>query len=358
MWKQWLAAYRWIYNWTMAQLKSGSNQSAFNLQSLARGSERPDWVKELPGHQLQEAVADAVDAYKQAKKNGGDGKFKSCRSYSQVIKFKVGNFKNGTWYQRTTKNLPFSSKQIVPSQCEYGTQLVYQKGKWYGCFPEYVETSPTDQEKVIALDPGIRTFLTGYDGEIALEIGKKDIGRINRLCSHLDQLMSKISLSKSKRQRYKQRQAATRIREKIRHLIKDLHNKVASFLVNNYKIIFLPTFESSQMVLKQKRRIKSKTARNMLSFSFYKFAQHLTQMAKRKNCLVVRCNESYTSKTCPECGIIHEKLGSSKYFKCPSCNYQFGRDLNGARNIMIRALQATAFTISGNAIHLISDIQL
>ncbi|MGK7898334.1 MAG: hypothetical protein AB4372_33160 [Xenococcus sp. (in: cyanobacteria)] len=89
------------------------------MQPLARSSERPDWVKELPGHQLQEAVADAVDAYQQAKKNGGNGKFKSCRSYSQVIKFKVGNFKKGTWYQRKTKNLSFYSKQIVPSQCEY-----------------------------------------------------------------------------------------------------------------------------------------------------------------------------------------------------------------------------------------------
>ena len=358
IWKQWLAAYRWIYNWTMAQLKSGSKKSIYTWQSVARKSERPEWVKQLPGHQLQEAVADAVDAYKQAINNGGDGNFKSCRAYSQVIKFKVGNYKHGTWYQRTTKNLSFDSKPIVPRSSRYGTQLVYQKGKWYGCFPEYVEEKPSLQEKVIALDPGIRTFLTGYDGETVLEVGKKDIGRINRLCSHLDQLMSKISLSLSKRQRYKQRTAANRIREKIRNLIKDLHNKVASFLVNNYKVIFLPTFESSQMVLKQTRRIKSKTARNMLSFSFYKFARHLTQMAKRKNCLVVRCNESYTSKTCPECGTIHEKLGSSKYFKCPNCQYQSGRDLNGARNIMIRALQATAFTISGNAIHLISDIQL
>ncbi|MDJ0744307.1 MAG: transposase [Xenococcaceae cyanobacterium MO_167.B27] len=356
IWKQWLAAYRWIYNWTMAQLKAGNFDSAYTLQSRARSAERPEWVKQLPGHQLQEAVSDAVDAYNQARKNGGDGNFKSCRAYSQVIKFKVGNFKNGTWYQRTTKNLQFKSKQVIPVECAYGTQLVYQKGKWYGCFPEYIEIAPTNRERVIALDPGIRTFLTGYDGENVLEVGKKDIGRINRLCSHLDRLMSKISLSKSKRQRYKQRQAATRTREKIRNLIKDLHNKVASFLVYNYKVIFLPTFESSQMVLKQTRKIKAKTARNMLTFSHYKFAQHLTQMANRKNCLVIRCNESYTSKTCPECGTIHEKLGSSKYFKCPNCDYQSGRDLNGARNIMIRAMRATAFTISGNAIHLMSDI--
>ena len=249
-------------------------------------------------------------------------------------------------------------KSQVPHQCIYGTQLVYQKGKWYGCFPEYVPTEPTPKSKVIALDPGSRTFLTGYDGETVLEVGKKDIGRINRLCTHLDQLMSKISKSKSKRQRYKQRTAANRIREKIKNLVKDLHNKVSSFLVNNYKVIFLPTFETSQMILKQARKIRSKTARNMLTWSHFRFSQHLTQMAAKNNCIVVRCNESYTSKTCPECGRVHEKLGSSKVFRCPNCSYKALRDPNGARNIMIRALQATAITFTSDAIQLISSNEL
>jgi putative transposase len=74
----------------------------------------------------------------------------------------------------------------------------------------------------------------------------------------------------------------------------------------------------------------------------------LTQMASRHNSLVVRCNESYTSKTCPHCGHIHNRLGGSKKFKCPECGFTADRDANGARNIMIRALQATAFTITGD----------
>ena len=354
IWKQWLAAYRKVYNWTIAYLKKNGFESSYTLQKLARGWDRPDWVKELPGHQLQEAVADAVDAYTQAFKQGGFAKFKSCRNYSQAIKFKAGNYKNGTWYKQKTKKLSFIASQKIPFNCEYGTQLVYQKGKWYGCFPQVKDVKPTDKQRVIALDPGVRTFLTCYDGETILEVGKKDIGQIARLCSHLDNLMGRISLSKSKRQRYKQRKAATRMREKIQNLIKDLHNKVASFLVNNYKVIFLPTFETSSMVVKSKRKLNKKTARNMLTWSHYKFSQHLTQMADRNNCLVVRCNESYTSKTCPECGQIHEKLGGSKVFNCPNCEYKAGRDENGARNIMIRALQASAFTINGEAILLSS----
>jgi putative transposase len=302
----------------------------------------------LPGHQLQEAVADAVDAFKQAKKNKGVVKFKSCRAFSQVIKFKAGNYKNGNWYGRTTKGLSFTSPLPIPSYCPYGTQLVYQKGKWFGCFPEYREMNLSSHSSVIALDPGNRAFLTGYDGEIILEVGKKDIGRVNRLCSHLDQLMSKISKSQGKRQRFKMRQAAQRLRCKIQNLVGDLHRKVSRFLVDHYKVIFLPTFETSQMVLKQSRKIRSKTARNMLTWSHYKFALHLTQMATRHNVLVVRCNESYTSKTCPSCGHIHDRLGGSKRFTCPKCSFTADRDANGARNIMIRALQATAFTITGD----------
>ncbi len=54
---------------------------------------------------------------------------------------------------------------------------------------------------------------------------------------------------------------------------------------------------------------------------------------------IVLCNESYTSKTCPECGHVHKQLGGNKKFQCPKCGYTAHRDGNGARNIMLRALQ-------------------
>jgi putative transposase len=348
--KQWLAAYRWIYNFCIATLKGGYQGSAFDLQKHVRNFERPEWVKSLPGHQLQEACSAAFDAFKQAKANKGYAKFKSCKAPSQIIKFKVGNFKKGTWYARLTKGLTFKTSQSLPQNCGYGTQLQYARGKWYGCFPEYKELEHTKQSNVIALDPGGRTFLTGYDGESIVEFGNQDIGKINRLCFKLDDLMSRISKCKSKRQRYKRRKASHRMRERIRNLVNDLHKKAANYLVNHYKLIFLPTFNSSEMVLKSRRKLNSKSVRNLLTWSHYRFAQHLTQQAQRKGVLVVRCNESYTSKTCPHCGEIHEKLGGNKTFKCPHCGYKAVRDWVGARNIMLRALQASAVIFQDNAI--------
>ncbi len=146
------------------------------------------------------------------------------------------------------------------------------------------------------------------------------------------------------------KKAASRMRAKIEQLVKDLHNKVANLLVNSYKVIFLPTFDTSEMVGKPKRKIRKKSVGQMLTWSHYKFEQHLKQAAKRKNVLVVLCNESYTSKTCTRCGHTHTKLGGSKIHKCPNCGMSVNRDWGGAFNIMLRALQATAFTVKGDAI--------
>jgi len=45
---------------------------------------------------------------------------------------------------------------------------------------------------VISLDPGVRTFMTGYDPSgTAVEWGKNDIGRVYRLCHAYDKLQSK-----------------------------------------------------------------------------------------------------------------------------------------------------------------------
>ena len=51
---------------------------------------------------------------------------------------------------------------------------------------------PTQSDAVIALDPGVRTFMTGYDpsGQ-AVEWGKNDISRIYQLSHIYDKIQSK-----------------------------------------------------------------------------------------------------------------------------------------------------------------------
>ena len=141
------------------------------------------------------------------------------------------------------------------------------------------------------------------------------------------------------------KKAATRMRWKIRDLIDDLHRKVAYFLVTRFDVIFLPTYKASQMVSK----LNSKTARAMLTWSFFRFKEHLKAKAEEYSALVLDVCEAYTSKTCSFCGKIHD-IGSKKRMKC-SCGVDQDRDINGARGIALRSFSALSVsTILRNAL--------
>jgi len=174
-------------------------------------------------------------------------------------------------------------------------------------------------KNVIALDPGIRTFMTGYDPNgIAYEFGSKDISKIYRLYHSLDKLQAKYSQhGVGHHKRWRMRKAGARIRKKIHNLIHDFHCKLSKFLCTNYHFVLLPSFESSHMVRKGQRRINRKTARAMNTWSHYKFQQRLIHKSREYPCCKVAIvNEAYTSKTCGKCGTINNNLAGNNIFTC------------------------------------------
>ncbi len=85
------------------------------------------------------------------------------------------------------------------------------------------------QGRVVALDPGIRSFLTWYSEDDAGQLGRQDFSRIQRLCAHLDGLLSTAAKA-SGRSRRNMRRAASRMRVRIGNLIDELHHQAARFL--------------------------------------------------------------------------------------------------------------------------------
>lgn len=348
LWKQWVAGARYAYNEAIALLKKGAKPNGYQLRKVVLSNPNlPEWVKKVPRKVKANAVLDAADAWKLALANGGEAKFRSCRQPLHTIKFDAESYRKGQWMPDIAKGLTCQPSAPLPDICAFGTALSYDRRQkhWYALIPRVDALSQTEQTGVIALDPGVRTFLTGFDGESVLEFGRGDIGRIARLCLHLDKLDSKMhSKTVKARQRRRMKDAAARLRSRIRTLVDDAHKKIASYLTRTYKVIFLPAFATSQMVVKVSRKIASKTARQMLSWSHYRFKTVLKALAAKRGVLVVETNEAYTSKTCTNCGNVHRKLGGSKIFKCPHCGFEIDRDWAGARNNMLRALGATPFT--------------
>ncbi len=119
----------------------------------------------------------------------------------------------------------------------------------------------------------------------------------------------------------------------------ELHKKLATWLCENYRVVLIPTFETQQMVRRRNRKLRSKTARGMCTWSHYRFRQRLKEKAELFPwCTVIECDEAYTSKTCGACGKLHQKLGPNKTFTCPNCDYVADRDVSASRNILLRYL--------------------
>lgn len=222
----------------------------------------------------------------------GKGKDKKIAGFTHYINTKVVINKK-TYF---LKDLQLNAVEPLCEEMPSEFTILCDKGRWYICFTIPLKVEDNHKQNCIALDPGVRTFLTGFDGERIIEIGKGSISKVFVLCSRLDKLQSQISKlkgRKNKRNRWKLRRQSEAIRTRIKHMIDEIHDKAAAFLTKNYKHIFLPTFETSKMVVKKKRKLNSKTARNMLTWSHYKFKQTLKFHALKRSCVVHDVTEEY-----------------------------------------------------------------
>ena len=75
----------------------------------------------------------------------------------------------------------------------------------------------------------------------------------------------------------------------------------------------------------------------------YQFRERLLNRAVGTDCNVIIHNEAWTSKTCEKCGNRNMKLGSSVTYECSKCQYSTHRDVNEARNILLRSLDLFPF---------------
>jgi len=362
--KKWFDTTRWTYNQCLSytKLKGGLP----NLEELRQvfvyheGLEDTPWVKETPKQVRDEAVRDLIKAYKSnlatRKKNPAhtfEIKYRSKKASQQSIVLQVPCIKldgdrSSQFSMYPTffgENKTFQCKEAIPKEAAlYDCRLVRTRTKkYYLVVPMPLSPKPlSDQDldsvgKVLAMDPGVRTFMTGYSphGEM-LECGSGDLSKLERLQAKLDRLSSVASESKARKQ-YKLKRLMARVREKIKNKQLDGHHKLAKILCLNYSTILIPTFEVSDMVPRTGRKINSKTVRGMFGWKHYAFRQLL----KSKSCQypwvkIVEVTEEYTSKTCGVCGNFHETLGANKTFSCPTCSFSIDRDWNAARNIYLK----------------------
>jgi len=184
-------------------------------------------------------------------------------------------------------------------------------------------------DRIVALDPGTRTFQTFYDstcvhGKLADEFTDR-----------FDRLFRRIDATANVR---KARQRCQKLRAKVSNIVRDMHWKVAKYLTDNYACIIIPIFKTKDMVTRRGRVIVSPTARKLQTLSHFTFRQRLAHACKMRNRQLIVVSESYTTKTCNECGNIRV-VGTNDTYECYACEMDFDRDYNAAKNILAKTLR-------------------
>lgn len=254
----------------------------------------------------------------------------------------------GSMFKIKNDKLYFTSKKLTDKQIKMNpktlkkfkrlklTKLPYinihkHLNQYYLAIPiDSIAKPKSDNKRIIALDPGVRTFLTGYDPNhksIEFHYGNRtDI---------LDKLKFKIKQLRFDRERNRiKKRTLTRLDLKKEYNINELHYKSIHYLVNNYDLIFLEQFDSQKCVKGSKQKTNNRRINNLKP---YEFRTRLLYKAGLSGKIVKVVKAYHTSKTCANCGNYQDN-GSSKVYDCTQCKQVSDRDLNAAKNILLKGL--------------------
>ena len=320
----------------------------------------PQWMKKikLQSHGIDFAIKEAVDnilkCFKQQEKTGKTFrlKFKTKKDLIQTINIEktmlssINNtifagmkidkkfiFKDGIRLKENIKKYDFKDSSI-----SYDVRL----SRFYLNLNHSIKNNKNENNKVCAIDPGIRNFVTIFDESSVTKIGINCKKTIVKLCLETDIIKSRIDkksyvindirvvMNANRRRNLKK--ALRRKIIKLKNIRDELHKQTISYLVGNYSRIILPPFESKKI----DKKLSSTDTRILKCLSYYKFKERLIKKAETMNIFVDEKEEYYTSKTCTKCGNIDYILGNKNVYNCKKCDIILERDYNGARNIMLR----------------------
>lgn len=360
---------RYTFNMTIEQIEKGVKNKRKLRDKLVTSEALPEnrkWLLETPKVIRQQAVFKAHSNYKTAVtnyKSGLTNKFqfqkKKNNLWTMGIEKQISINKNGEMTMFKNKPFNFGSFKAIDKVFKRGINHIFEpKGKnmkprrecnihrddynrYYLIVPYTVKKqNPPKNERIVSLDPGLRKFLTAYspDGEYAfLGINCRD--RLFELFSKIEiinNLLSTELTTSINRKRLRRRKLA--VYRKLGDLKRELHNKMINYLTTNYTSIVLGKINTKELVNREKSILRAKEKILLYSLGHYEFRCKLANACKSKGLNLYVVNEAWTSKTCTKCGLINKKLGGSETFNCSQCDNNVDRDVNGARNILIRNL--------------------
>ena len=338
----------------------------FRLEKTLEEKSKPEWLEnlEVPTEIWKGACKQTVENFNSAVTNVGSNftmKYKTKKDPHQNLMF-------GQWMG--TDNPMYKEYGQIKGSCRVGKKyynaqtllnllkthnerrgfslnIDQHTGKAFLLFPvgynflksfQDSETQAPELKEIIAFDPGVRCFLTGFAGNHIWEFGKGSNTIIFKHLVKANFLKARIARKIKPKYKKKYKRKMVKLALKVKHMVTDMQWKLAGFVTRNYKHIFIPPFEVSEML--RSKELKKPTKMQLTALRFYQFKQKLIYRVTNSNsCHLYTPTEEYTTRTCTNCGslkTIKEEDGTVVY--CRSCHTRVPRDFAGARNYYLKSL--------------------
>ena len=198
--------------------------------------------------------------------------------------------------------------------------------------------------KIISIDPGENTLITGISENHIIEIGTKIKHKISK---HLDKINKIKKYKGTKKEKIlpngdiiteniiteKLKRQIKKIQTKIDNYVIDTHWKVANYLTLNYDHILIGNLSTSNM----KKQQKVNNLDILKNLNMYKLRERIKYKCLIRNKKYLKVNEAYTTKCCINCGHVND-IGISREYECLNCKKKYGRDIKAAGCIYLKAL--------------------
>lgn len=298
-------------------------------------------INNINKHILDYAIKDAITSIKSIISNLNNNHIKNTRlryikkdKNKKIIKIEKNICQTNSFCSSVLgKNLTIIPALKFNEIKEVATlQYDKKKDKFYFLVKEKVkqkEKNKNKDKKIIALDPGFRTLLTGISNDHVIEIGIDPLNPVKKIIKKIEKIRE-IKI-KNKRRQLKRRE------ERLNNYINDMHNKITKKIVSDYDEILIGNMSTKSIVENETTNKENKKKANNLKI--YKLREKIKNKCIKENKSYKLVNEYNTSKKCSNCGKIKKDLGGNKEYKCEGCKKEYDRDVNACKNILIKSIK-------------------
>ncbi len=221
----------------------------------------------------------------------------------------------------------------LPEDASVRRVMVKQEasGAWYAIFGWDMESGepPERPQSSVGVDLGLHSFTATSDGETVE--APKHLRRSARKLRKAQRSLSRKQRGSNRRR--KARRRAAKVHERVRNQRRDFLHNQSRRLVDRHTLIAVEDLRVSNMA---KNRY---LAKSIADAGWAEFVHMLTYKAESAGAEIVVVDPRHTSQDCSGCGQRVEKSLAVRIHRC-ECGTVLDRDVNAARNVLQRAVQA------------------